>query len=1757
MAEIGSLEVSLSLNASNFNGTVAQVDRNLKAMGSELQVLKSKGSDYEKSIDGIAKKKDILARSTEAASLKLQEQRKKYDELVASGTATEAQIERQATAVNKAQTQYNNLERQLSEVTRQLQVQSSQWTQAGQQLQDVGNKMQSIGGGMTSVGKDLSMKVTAPIAALGAGAFKAAVDFESAFAGVRKTVDASEQEFAALEKGIRDMAKQMPVAATEIAVVAEAAGQLGIKKENILGFSETMIKLGTATNMSSDQAATALARLANITKMNQGDFDKLGSAIVALGNNFATTESEITDMALRLAGAGAQVGMSEADILGLSAALTSVGIQAEMGGSAFSRVMVNMQMAVSGTDKFKTVTEATGLTLRELQLAAGSGGKAFGTFAESLGLTRKELGDIISTQADLENFAKISGMTADEFKKAFADDAVGAIGAFVDGLGNAEASGTTAINMLQEMGITEIQLRDALLRAGGAAELFGDAVKTSNEGWTENNALNAEAAERYKTTAAQLDMMWNKIKDIGITIGDLLIPKVIALLDFIDPLVEGFAKWFSNLSAGTQNFILAIVGITAALGPVIVIIGTLISSIGSIVSAFGGLALAIGEAGGLAAFLAPTFAFLGTVFAALISPIGLTVAALVAGAVLIFKYWEPISDFFIAFGAKTMSVFNSVISTVTAFGAKMSEVPSMMMSTWSGALSAVTGLLESLKEKLSIVTDVLNISNAMDALKIALEAVASAVLMMLGPWGLLANIILKLFNHTTLLQDVFKMLKGEMSLDEVANNFSKSISGIADNISKLISHFVDMLPSIIDAFVMIVPQIILLAADIVTKLADGITKNLPLIVKTITSLIELITTTIATLIPQLVEVGVSILTTLINGIVTALPMIIEVVTQLIETLVSTLTTVLPLLIETGLTIVETLLNGIVTALPLIVESALNIIMSLVDGIIVALPALIEVGLSVITTLLEGIVAALPTIIEAALTIIIALVAALILLLPQIIEAGIQIIMALVDGLIQAIPAIIEAVLTLIMALVKAVIDLLPQLIDAGIKIVEALVEGLMQVLPQLLEAGITLITALVKAIIDLLPELLSAGAQLIVALVKGVLSILGQLLAAGGQLILGLLGKILSFTGQLLSAGATLIGKLVSGILSLISDVIGAGAKLITGLIEKILSFTKDLLSAGEDLITELIRGVKSKITDMFNIGVDIVQGLINGITSMISDVGNKALELGQTVIDKVSGVLQRRSPSRVMIAIGKDVGRGLAIGIDSTKDLNESTMKELGQLLIDVTKDNQAAVTEIADQAEKERTQIQKDAAAKKAEIEKKLASDIHTIESKATAKKRKLTTDENNRITKLKEVANDKILKLEQENRKKFDKINTKAFSDMVKKEEESASERLKVVKQYIDDKKSANELDIATEEYILDQSLKLFKDGTKEKIEVQKMYKKVTDEINKEAESINKTYVDNVKKLNDDYIAGEKKLTKEYEDEFNKRRNVYYSFAGLFDEVVKKEDVTGSGLINALQSQITAFEDWQKNITELAAKGIDQGLLGELREMGPKAGAEIAALNTLTDEQLQQYVALWKQKNEQARTQAEAELTGLKQNTEKQINELKIKTADQLRSYQNEWRNSMIALKGNVKNEMSEMPNIGQFAVSGLIDGMLSKQGELESAAMMLASIVSNAFTSVLDIHSPSRVMRGYGVNIGEGLILGINDMVGKVAGATRRLANAVADKSNNSVPGNTMPSTTTNNTENNYNLTVNSPKPLDPYETSRLSRNGWKEMALGMR
>lgn len=337
-------------------------------------------------------------------------------------------------------------------------------------------------------------------ALIGAGAYATTtgIEFESAFAGVKKTVDATDTQIKNLRTSLIEMSKEMPQSASALSEISEAAGQLGIETNNIESFTKVMAQLGDATNLSATDAADSLARFANITGMSQTEFDRLGSTIVALGNNLATTESEIVAMGMRLAGAGSQVRMTESQIMSFAAALSSVGIEAEAGGSAFSTVMAKMQ------------------------LACENGGDS------------------------LDDFAKVAGMSSGEFKSAFEKDAAGAIMSFIEGLANCEEQGKSAIGVLSDMGIEEIRQRDALLRAAGASDVFSKALGLGSQAWEENTALANEATQRYETLESKLAMAKNSVDALAIAFKDSvdtgLRNAVEQGTDYINELSEAFTN---------------------------------------------------------------------------------------------------------------------------------------------------------------------------------------------------------------------------------------------------------------------------------------------------------------------------------------------------------------------------------------------------------------------------------------------------------------------------------------------------------------------------------------------------------------------------------------------------------------------------------------------------------------------------------------------------------------------------------------------------------------------------------------------------------------------------------------------------------------------------------------------------------------------------------------------------------------------------------------------------------------------------------------------------------------------------------------------------------------------------------------------------------------------------------------------------------------------------------------------------------------
>ena len=503
---------------------------------------------------------------------------------------------------------------------------------------------------MTDTGKTLTKSVSLPLAAVGGIAIKSSIDFESAFAGVRKTVDATEEEFAALEQGIRNMAKELPASAEEIAGVTEAAGQLGIQKEALLEFTKVMIDLGEATNLTAEEAATQLARFANIVGMSQSEFDRLGSVIVDLGNNMATTEAEIVEMGMRLASAGSQIGLTEDQILALAAALSSVGLEAAGGGTAFSRVMIDMANAVA------------------------------------------EPGE------KLELLAQVAGVTAEEFARAFSETPAEAIQMFISGLNKMSQEGENVFAVLDNLEMSDIRVRDSLLRAAGASDVFSEALEIGSNAWKENTALTNEANQRYATTESQLKMLFNRLKDVAITLGDALAPALMAALDAMEPLfkmVENVANWFVSLDENTQKAIMTIGGIAVAIGPVLTIFGKLSSGIGGVINAFGKVSGAFTSAGNT---------MLSGIGSAGVW--GLAIAGIVGAVTPIIKNWDSISEFFKNLWDKVTDVFSNAWNFIKDGISNMwNTITNFFQNGWNSIKSGVQTFSDNVSSAFSNVWD--------------------------------------------------------------------------------------------------------------------------------------------------------------------------------------------------------------------------------------------------------------------------------------------------------------------------------------------------------------------------------------------------------------------------------------------------------------------------------------------------------------------------------------------------------------------------------------------------------------------------------------------------------------------------------------------------------------------------------------------------------------------------------------------------------------------------------------------------------------------------------------------------------------------------------------------------------------------------------------------------------------------------------------------------------------------------------------------
>ncbi|MFJ7890046.1 phage tail tape measure protein [Lysinibacillus xylanilyticus] len=1578
MAEIGAVE--LSLNTSNFDGSIEQSIRRLTAMGAELQALQALGTNYENSMEGLSKKQDILTRSVEASNLKLTEQRNKYEELIASESANTEAIEQQAIAVNEALVEYNRLTTQLKDVDNQLNVQSSSW-----------NKFQEAGGKVKSVGESIS-SITAPIKGFGAFALNAAVDFESAFAGVRQTVNTSEEGFKKLEDGIRGMAKELPVSATEIAGVVESAGQLGIAEEHLLSFSRTVIDMGNSTSMTREQAAKEFADFANIVGMGQGDFDRLGSSIVELSSKMGVTASDIMKMGMGFAEQASKAGLTEAQIMGLAATMSSLGINAETGGAAMTSV------------------------LQKIQKAVGDGGDS------------------------LSGFAKAANMSSADFKKAFETDATSALDALVKGLAESAEGGANLTSILSDLGVSGNET-DVLLKMAGASDLLSSAVNSSSAAWEENTALSDKAAERYKTTESQMATMKNELTDIGISIGNILIPIVKSFLEKLQPWIEKF----SNLSDGTKTLITIIGGIAAVIGPVLVVFGTLISTVGTIIGAISSL---------------------GSVFAVLSGPIGWAVAAiaaLIAGGIALYKNWDVVSAKAVEIWEGIASFFSELWTSITeAASAAWEGFTQLLSDLWTsiidGAIEIWEGMVTFFSELWTNITELASIA-----------------------WEEFTQLLTDLW--TSIIDGAIVVWEGMLTFfSELWTNITEIASIAWEEFTQLLS---DLWTSIIDGAIEIWEGMVTFFSELWTN----ITELASIAWEEFTQLLT------------------DLWTSIIDGAI--------VVWEGMVTFFSELWTNITEIASIAWEEFTQLLTDLWTS---IIDGAIEIWEGMVTFFSELWTSITEIA-SIAWEEFSQLLSDLWT--------------------------------SIVDGAIEIWTSFVESLSEIWVSIVGVATEIWGSISSAIIEIVSTIINGI--------EVGWNKLKETTEIVFNVVKSFLSDVWNNVKNMIVGTVGSIVDLVVSGwtrfSQMTTNTFNTIKNFLSNVWG--------------SIKTTVVNTATQLVTSTIQKFLDIKVAIetkMNEAKRVVTDIWDKILSifKALDLRKIGKDIIQGLINGIGDMAKLVWDKAKSIASSIGDAIKGTLKINSPSRVMIAIGKGVGEGLAIGIEKGSDGVNRAAEKLAEAAIPDFTERLSISKEAIEKAQQivsnvikanavEMQALQKEAENKRAEISQQASDKITAIKNNAAKKHVALTADQ---------VA--QIKKIEEQSLKDREAITNQYAEKMAKAESRSADVKFKALKEYVEAQKSAGEMSAKQEAEFWRYSATAFKEGTKEKTNALKEFKKAYSEMVKEQFEKEKDYVEKRKKynsislaeelkiyerylgqyeagtdertyyeekfyntkkeisekiktINNDYLKQtqdvnkklldeEQKLNDDYNKALDSRIKSIKGYFGLFDEVKVADPIDSSSLTQNLSEQVNALSQWRIELSKLEIRGLSSAIIDELEAMGPSVLAQLEALNRMTDAEMFQYQDLYEKKLLIARESAIKELEPLEAETKAKIEGLRKTANSELNTLNSEWQMKIKEVVLGTEETLGSMNDIGKNAIQGLIDGMKGMQSALQQTANNLVRNVSDTLRDALNLKPKSSLLK----KVGDGVVDGFDSIMNKATNVSKLLANSVTHESSSLLP-----------------------------------------------
>lgn len=456
---------------------------------------------------------------------------------------------------------------------------------------------------------------------------KAAMDFESTMADIRKVVDFPEPDgLKKMGQTILDMSKRLPMTANDIGKIVAAGGQSGIATKELTAFAESAIKMGVAFDITADEAGQAMAEMRAAFRMTQPQVNALADKINYLGNNTAASAKDIMEIVQRIGPLGEVAGAASGSIAAMGATLRGMGIGNEIAATGIKNLLLNLSAGKAATKAQVTVFKQLGYTANEV--------------SKSMQLNADEtIRVILKKISQLPKHAQAAALT-----QLFGKEVVGSIAPLL-----------TNLDQLQEN-----------------LKLVGDATKYAG-------SMEKEYQARAATTANSLIIFRNQVNALGITIGSVLLPAVNSLLMTVGP-------WIGQVTSLAEKYPVVTKAVIATVGALVTmkvatfalgfaftyLKGGMLNIVGLFYRTAAGAAL-VGTSTTTAAagptLLGRAFLFLGRgiMWAGrmlLMNPIGLAVTAIAGAAYLIYKNWEPLKKWFTELWKDITDIFDAAIGKI-------------------------------------------------------------------------------------------------------------------------------------------------------------------------------------------------------------------------------------------------------------------------------------------------------------------------------------------------------------------------------------------------------------------------------------------------------------------------------------------------------------------------------------------------------------------------------------------------------------------------------------------------------------------------------------------------------------------------------------------------------------------------------------------------------------------------------------------------------------------------------------------------------------------------------------------------------------------------------------------------------------------------------------------------------------------------------------------------------------------------------------